>query len=74
MSQHSLFLKHSVLDLSRQTPELQIGKNLRSPSRMAPPKKYTTTPTNQTITSPTTGIPRTPNKLHTTPKKTLPAR
>jgi hypothetical protein len=41
---------------------------------MSTPKKYTTTPTNQTITSPTTGIPRTPNKHHTTPKKTLPVR
>lgn len=51
------------------------GKNLRSPSRMQAPKKYTTTPTN--ITSPTatmSATPRTPNKqLHTTPKKTLPA-
>ncbi|CRL07013.1 CLUMA_CG019979, isoform A [Clunio marinus] len=59
---------------SKTTPELQIGKQLRSPSKMMAPKKYTTTPTNQTITSPTTGIPRTPNKHHTTPKKTLPVR
>jgi hypothetical protein len=54
------------------------GKNLRSPSKMNAPKKYTTTPTN--ITSPTSGMiqqqtPRTPNKqIHTTPKKSLPAR
>ncbi|KAG5672774.1 hypothetical protein PVAND_002869 [Polypedilum vanderplanki] len=57
--------------------ELVIGgKNLRSPSKMTAPKKYTTTPTN--VTSPTAMLqqtPRTPNKqIHTTPKKTLPAR
>ncbi|KAL7022436.1 hypothetical protein ACKWTF_012241 [Chironomus riparius] len=61
----------------KQNHELLIGgKNLRSPSKMAQPKKYTTTPTN--VTSPTAMIqqtPRTPNKqLHTTPKKTLPVR
>lgn len=61
----------------RQNQELLIGgKNLRSPSKMSQPKKYTTTPTN--VTSPTAMIqptPRTPNKqLHTTPKKTLPIR
>jgi hypothetical protein len=57
----------------RQPQDLHMigGKNLRSPSKMQAPKKYTTTPTN--ITSPS-ATPRTPNKqLHTTPKKTLPA-
>jgi iporin len=63
-------LMNFLLNRTPEQQQIQIGKPLRSPSRMQTPKKYTTTPTNQTITSPTTGIPRTPNKLHTTPKKT----
>ncbi|XP_055715943.1 uncharacterized protein LOC129809843 isoform X2 [Phlebotomus papatasi] len=50
-------------------PQQNENKSLRSPSKIVPPRKYTTT-TNTSPTNPSAVTTRTTTKLHGTPKKT----